>query len=1053
MERIAMKRLTAFATMALAAAALSQVPEWENPGVFDVGTEPPHASFIPCPDPETAAAFDPSLSPAVLSLDGTWKFRWCRNPFEVPAGFEAEAFDASAWDDLPVPSNWQVFGANHGRSYDPPVFSNIRHPFPADPPRVPHGDNPTGLYRREFELPAAWAGGRVFLHFAGVQSAMALWVNGRKAGYSEDAFTPAEFDVTPFVKPGRNVIAAEVLHISDGSYLEDQDYWRLSGIFREVFLSARSGVFLRDAAVRTDLDSLYRDADLSVTAVLANRSGRKAGLHTVVATLRDGRGAPVFVKRMTVRALAAGAEAALTLTQRVADPLKWTAETPNLYTLTLQVMDPALRPLEAAALRVGFREVEIRRGLLLVNGRPVKFRGVNRHEFDPDHGRVVSAERMLEDVRLMKRHNVNAVRTSHYPNRPQWLDLCDRYGLYVIGEANVESHELWEKGRLIGEWPEWRAAFTARGIDMVGRDRNHPSVVMWSMGNETGWGANFDSMYAAMKRLDPTRPVHYESKTPAYASVPSRYDVISTMYPSVDEILRLMRADTTRPVVICEYAHAMGNSTGNLYKYWDAFNAHPRLQGAFVWDWVDQALRQKAPDGGVWWNFLNAVDGANAGDGLVNADRTPQPELLTVKKHYQNAAFELSDPGRGVLRVVNRFDFTNLNAADLVIERIEGGSPVARGGLTLDVPPGGSVDIPLPLVAAPAGRAETFLNVSLRLKEKTDWAEAGHEIAWEQFALGPAPGRAGAAPAARPRVRTTGETVEVSGPGFTVRFDRASSALVSLTAGGRELISGPVRPNFFRVPTDNDEGGGGASFAARWRAAGLDRLVPSAGGLTVEKTGRNTVVVTARNRWTGTGAAFDCEQAYEIDGSGAVAVRAAVRVEGQAPPLARVGLDFSMPGEFDSLTWYGRGPQESYADRRDAARVGLYRGTVADQFFAYDMPQETGNKTDVRWMEIENGQGAGLRIEGEPLVSVNVHDFSGLALLEAKKTQRLAKDGLTHVAVDLRQMGLGGDDSWSPRVHPEFQMKEREYGFSFRLVLISDLREVNFTQEQKNPMP
>jgi len=1034
-------RFFSMPALALALSASAAAPEWENPAVTDVGTEPPRASFHPYPDVSGALTFEPEKSACCLSLNGAWKFKWCRNPFETPDGFFNAGFDASSWDDLPVPSNWQVYGQNHGRNYDKPFFSNIKHPFPADPPRVPRDNNPTGLYRTVFTLPDSWKERLVFLNFGGVQSAFYLWINGRQVGYSEDAFTPAEFNVTAFLRPGENVLAAEVLHHSDGSYLEDQDYWRLAGIFRDVELTARPPAYLRDFQATADLDGQYRDAMLTVKAVIRNGGANAITPHSVVVQLTDGRGKPILAKTLLSKGkVRPGQDAVLSLTERIADPLKWTAETPNLYTLTLQLLDYNLKTLEATAIQIGFRKVEIRGGLLLLNGQAIKFKGTNRHEFDPDNGRVVSRETMIKDLLLMKQNNINAVRTSHYPNTPVWYDLCDQIGMYLIGEANIESHELWEKGRYIADWPEWKNAFVSRGIAMVERDKNHPSVLLWSMGNETGLGRNFDSTYAVMKRIDPVRPIHYESKSPAYASTLSKYDIISTMYPRVNEIFRLMRADTTRPVIICECPHAMGNSVGNLSDYWNAIYAHPRLQGAFVWDWVDQALREKAPDGGVRWNFLNLSDGANAGDGLVNADRTPQPELLTVKKQYQNVKFEALNPASGKIRITNRFYFTNLKIAALDWSLTENGIQVRSGSLGApDVPPGGSTEETIPLGYEPKPGVEAFLNLSMKLRDKSDWANAGHEIAWEQFVLpgdskSPAPEKAVPIPA--PKIRDTKETVEVSGTDFSLLFDKNAGGLVAYRYQGRELIAGLVKPNFWRVPTDNDEGGGRSGFASRWRDAGLDRLTLTPGAVLAEKSGEDKVRVTVQNRLNGKGVQFACTGVYEVDGSGNVSVLNTVQIEGDAPPLAKVGVSFTMPGAFDSLAWYGRGPQESYWDRLDAVPVGLYGGRVSDQFFAYDMPQENGNKTDVRWMTLTDRDGFGLRIQGEPLLSVNVHDFSDAALLKAKETQRIVKDGNIHVSVDLHQMGLGGDDSWSPRVHPEFQLKEKKYEYSFVLMPI-----------------
>lgn len=1031
-------RLFCLPALVLALSAYAGIPEWQNPEVTDLGTEAPHASFCPYPDAAGALTFEPEKSACRLSLNGVWKFKWCRNPFETPNGFFDAGFDASSWDDLPVPSNWQVYGQNHGRNYDKPFFSNIRHPFPADPPKVPRDNNPTGLYRTVFTLPENWNNRLVFLNFGGVQSAFYLWINGRQVGYSEDAFTPAEFNITAFLKPGENELAAEVLCHSDASYLEDQDYWRFAGIFRDVELTARPFAYIRDFQATTDLDGLYQDAELTVKVTLRNGGAEAVKRHSAVVRLSDEQGRPVLARTLlSTGKIGPEQDAVLSLTERIANPLKWTAETPNLYTLTVQLLDPDLKTLETAAVRIGFREVSIRNGLLLLNGQAIKFKGANRHEFDPDNGRVLSRETMIRDLVLMKQNNVNAVRTCHYPDTPAWYDLCDQFGIYLIGEANIESHELWEKGRYIADWPEWKNAFVSRGIAMVERDKNHPSVLLWSMGNETGLGRNFDSMYVAMKRIDPGRPIHYESKNPAYAPTLSKYDIISTMYPSVDGILRLMLADTTRPVVICECPHAMGNGVGNLSDYWDTIYAHSRLQGSFVWDWVDQALREKAPDGGVWWNFLNLSDGANAGDGLVNADRTPQPELLTVKRQYQNVKFEAPDPASGKIRINNRFYFTNLNTLTLDWSLIEDGSQVRSGSLgALDVASGGSVEAVVPLGYEPKPGVEAFLNLSMKLREKSAWAGAGHEIAWEQIALpvpvkSPVPEMTDSGPA--PKIHETKEVLEVTGKEFSLLFDKTAGGLVAYRYKGRELIAGLVKPNFWRVPTENDEGGGRSSFAARWREAGLDRLTLVPGAVRAEKSGKDRVRVTVQNRMTGKGVRFDCTGVFEVYASGNVSVRNTVQVEGDAPPLGRVGMAFTVPGAYDSLAWYGRGPQESYWDRLDAARVGLYHGRVEDQFFAYDMPQENGNKTDVRWMELTDDDGFGLRIHGEPLLSVNVHDFSDAALLKAKGTQRIVKDGNIHVSVDLHQMGLGGDDSWSPRVHQEFQLKEKKYEYSFTL--------------------
>ena len=628
--------------------------------------ERPRATFIPYATREDALSRDRARSAYFRLLSGSWRFRWVENPFAVPAGFEQPGFDDGAWDTLPVPSNWQVVAANENRPYDRPFFTNIKHPFKADPPRVPHDKNPTGLYRTRFEVPGEWKGRRVFVHFAGVQSAYYVWLNGQRLGYREDAFTPGEFDVTRHLRPGSNVLAVEVLHHSDGSYLEDQDYWRLAGIFRDVFLLAQPVVRLRDFVVRTDLDAAHRDATLELQTTIENGSAAPASGHSVTASLLDPEGREVWKGTLTpAGATPPGKETDARVSAPIPAPRLWSAEAPSLYTLVLEHRGSTGKVEEVVSTRIGFREVEIRGGQLLVNGVAVKFKGANRHEFDPDHGRVVSRERMLQDIRLMKQNNFNAVRTSHYPNDTQWLDLCDEYGLYVVDEANVESHELWEKKVYIADFPEWTGAFVARGVAMVERDKNHPSVTYWSMGNETGLGRSFDAMYAAMKAIDPTRPIHYESRNPPYAPTLSSYDVISTMYPTVDHVLDLMNQDPKRPVIICEYAHSMGNSLGNFYKYWDAYWRYPRLQGGFTWDWVDQALRHPGPNGKALWNWVNTSDGANGNDGLVNADRTPQPEILEARRIQQPVKVEAVDLAAGRLRVTNRYDFADLSGLDV----------------------------------------------------------------------------------------------------------------------------------------------------------------------------------------------------------------------------------------------------------------------------------------------------------------------------------------------------------------------------------------------------
>jgi beta-galactosidase len=1023
----------------LAASQLAwSAAEWEDPAIFAVGTEQPRAAFVPHATRESALSGERANSPNLLLLNGDWRFRWVRSPFEVRPGFEQPDYADADWDILPVPSNWQVVGANEGRPYDRPFFSNIKMPFKADPPHVPHDDNPVGLYRTHFEVPAGWKGDRVLLHFAGVQSAYYVWLNGQRVGYREDAFTPGEFDITSHLRSGRNVLAVQVMHHSDGSYLEDQDYWRLAGIFRDVYLLAQPQVRLRDFSVRTDLDAQFRSATLELGVALQNRSDTPANGHHVVALLLDGNGAEVTTVELKPAAeFAAGSEARLTSTVMVSAPRLWSAETPNLYTLVLEHRDGAGKLLEAIAQKIGFREVAIADGQLLVNGVAVKFKGVNRHEFDPDHGRVISRERMVQDILLMKQHNFNAVRTSHYPNDPLWLQLTDELGLYVIDEANVESHELWEKGVYIADDPAWTDAFEARGVAMVERDKNHPSIVLWSMGNETGLGRGFDAMYAAMKAIDTTRPIHYEARNPAYAPTLSSYDIISTMYPSVDHILDLMTQDATRPVIICEYAHTMGNGLGNFRDYWDAFDKYPRLQGGFTWDWVDQALRHPGPDGRMVWNWVNTSDGANANDGLVNADRTPQPELQEAKHVMQPVKIDFVDVDAGQLRIRNAYDFIDLSGLQLSWRLLADGVEVQSGQYAgaLDIPARKDREIVLPYQVGriPAGH-EGILEVRFTLREDQPWAARGHEVAWAQVAVEnrsyvpPTAVSAGLSPL---QVKQDGKRISISGARFAAEF--AGGSLVSYRWDGTERLAGPLLPNVWRVPTDNDEGGGKASFAHRWRQAGLDRLQFIAQAPGVEQLPDGSVRVTTESRASGTAAALDLQTGYVVSPDGTVAVTGRFAADGAFPPLPRVGFQVQLPGSFDTVEWYGRGPHESYSDRKEGARIGRYSARVADLHFPHVMAQENGNHVDTRWVRVANAAGEGLMVTATNRFDFAVHDYTDAALLASKTSQVIERDGRVTLKIDLAQMGLGGDDSWSPRVHPQFRLTDPEYKFAFEL--------------------
>ena len=1026
--------------------------EWQDPAIIDVNTEPPHATLIPFADAASAERGQREQSSYFQLLNGTWQFHWAQGPNDTPEDFYRTDYDASGWDEIPVPSNWQLLG-----DYDGPIYTNINHPFPADPPRVPTDTNSVGSYRTTFNVPDAWQEKQLFLHFAGVQSAMYLWVNGQRVGYSEDSMTPAEFNVTEFVQPGSNTLAVQVINWSDGSYLEDQDFWRMSGIFRDVFLFATPAVHLRDYAFVTDLDDSYTNATANLRLHLTNYADSNFRRHNVRVVLLDAQQDTVLKDQIAVeKPVPAGQEMVIEASYDVPNPALWSAEQPYLYQLTLSLEDANGSTTEVISSRVGFREVIIENGQFLVNGVPIYFKGVNRHELDPEKGRVISEASMRQDIELMKQHNINAVRTSHYPNDPRWYALTDEYGLYVIDEANVESHQLWNEGRSPVLDTAWQAAFVARGVAMAERDKNHPSIVMWSLGNETGDGPNTQAMADTLRRLDPTRPIHYESSEKEnYGKVPSGYDVIANMYARTDQMIAFHAQDTTRPIILCEYAHAMGNSLGNLQDYWDVIEAYPRMQGGFIWDWVDQGLKKTTDEGTAYWAYGGDFgDFPNDGDfcinGLVFPDRTPQPEILEAKKVFQYVKVEpVSLPNRR-FRITNAYHFSNLGALTVDWEVLRDGEVWQSGTLgSLALAPGESQVVRIPVKAMiRQNDAEYLLTLSFVLNEATPWAEAGHEVAWEQFSLSKrAPLAAQVDLDAMPSLgfQQADGKIQITGSNFTAVFDERVGGLTSLMFEQQELMTVPLLPNVWRAPTDNDEGGGEQSFAYRWRGAGLDQATFVPESVTARQLNERAVRVSVKGSMQGEETADDLlmyEGVYTVYGSGDIVLESRFQVAQDAPPLPKVGLQLKVPGGMDQLAWYGRGPHETYADRLTGAKIARYEGSVAEQYTPYVLPQENGNKTQVRWVTLTNADGVGLFASGWPtnLLNVSAHQYDLKEFDQATHTYQVKPTDRVTLNLDYAQMGLGGDDSWTPATHKEYLLDSTSYSYRVRLRPV-DLRQ------------
>ena len=1017
-----------------AARAADEPAEWENPAIFKIGTELPHATMTAFPS--TAAATQPvSRSPWRQSLNGPWKFHFVPKPADRPKDFYKPEFDVSQWKEIPVPSNWEMHG------YGVPIYVNIKYPFsPVKPPFIPHDNNPVGSYRRTFTLPADWAGRHVFLHFGGVNSAFYVWVNGQKVGYAEDSRTPSEFNITKYLKPGENTLAVEVYRWCDGSYLEDQDFWRLSGIFRDVYLFSTADLHIRDFWVKTDLDEKYQDATLEVNVKLCNY-GKQAAVANFDFSLVEKAAmsehhAPETIALARAEAeakVAPGEDASLDFKQPVVNPRKWSAETPNLYTLLLTLKDAAGKTLEVVPCRIGFREVELKDGNLLINGRRVLLKGVNRHEHEPDAGQAIGEKSMIRDIELMKQFNVNAVRTSHYPNDERWYELCDLYGLYLIDEANVESHGA----QYLAKDPAWKDMHLDRTIRMVERDKNHPSVIIWSLGNEAGMGENFTATSNWIRGRDKTRPVHYEQAGHGPAT-----DIICPMYPPPRALEDYGKKAQSRPMILCEYAHAMGNSTGDTWSYWKSIYQYKPLQGAFVWDWVDQQMRKTLPDGrkilaygGDFGPPGTPTDDNFCCNGLVDAERTPKPGLYEIKKVYQYIRTSPVDLAKGQVEVWNNYEFIDLGFVEARWEVKADDKSIEHGMFDIsNIAPGEKkvVTIPYKLPKAEPG-VEYWLELSYRLKSDTPWAKAGHEVAWEQFKLPVSADMKPAEVTSLPELKVDDNTssrgeIAVSGKGFKIRFDKPTATIKSWQRGGVELVKDGPRPDFWRCPTDNDRGNKMPQRCGIWRDTGT-KWKPV--GQQVD-FGPSATQVSFNGPLTDVEGTFAVT--YRVLGSGDVIVEASYKGgDKKLPEMPRFGMQLQMPPGFEQIAWYGRGPQESEWDRTIGYRIGLYRGTVDEQFFPYSEPQEFGNKTDVRWMTVTNKDGVGLLAVGMPTLMTCARHYLHSDIEKAKHWHEATKRDFTVVNLDNRMMGVGGDNSWGALPHEEFLLRGKEYKYGYRL--------------------
>ena len=1017
---------------------------WEDPTMIGENKELGHATLMPFDNLDQALIGDRLASAHFLSLNGAWKFNWVSKPDERPKEFFNLDYNVNGWDNIDVPSSWQLEG------YGQPIYTNVKHPFPdPQPPTPPTDNNPVGSYRRTFIMPDTWTDGQIILHFDGVKSAFFIWINGEKVGYSQGSMTPAEFNITSYLMPGENSIAVQVFRWSDAAFIEDQDFWRLSGIYRDVYLMHVPDVHIRHYKAIAELTDNYQNGLLSLTTHLSNYSTSKKQI-LFEGYLFNKAQQEIGVVKSTRQELRSDTEKKLDFSLEVNDISQWSAEIPHLYTLVLSLKDLESNITEYVSCRIGFRSVELKNGQMLVNGKPIIIKGVNRHEHDPVTGRTVSDGSMIADIKLMKKFNVNAVRTSHYPNHPRWYELCDEYGLYLYDEANLESHAFWSK---FTQDSTWEKAFLERAQRMVLRDVNHPSIITWSLGNEAGYGSNHDVMADWIREYDPSRLIHYEGKEPGYGPLPNHYDIIANMYPSVDLMIRLHDENPERPVILCEYSHAMGNSNGNIFKYWDAIYKYPRIQGAFIWDWVDQGLLRTDENGSYYvygGDFGEELhDGNFCINGVVSPDRQPHPALHEIKYHMQNVkvTWDGKDPNKFLLE--NRYFFQSLDHLDGEWELLDNGNILTKGAIsTFNIPPGEKVPLDLQVFTKSRKRSldhEYAVNFKFSLNEETTWAPSGYLMASDQVIIQEniqfLKNQESSSNFSPINVERSDSYIKVRASGRYFIFDQGSGELMQVTLNDQDMLRTPFSHNIWRAPTDNDGGGDDKSFASRWLEAGYNNLHRKLETIDVEELNDKIIKVRVVEKHSSDKGEINLEIVYTIFGNGDLHLDVQSNVDSILPVLPKLGITFKIPEEFSYLKWYGRGPHESYSDRKHGAFLGVYDGQVSDQYFPYIRPQENGNKTDVRWATLSNKTNSGIIIFGLPRFNLSTHHYTLENLTNATHTYMVKEEGPITVNIDHKIMGLGGDDSWNPRTHEEYLVKPGLYHFSYILRFTDDIDE------------
>lgn len=1025
---------------------------FENPAIQEINRMPMRANYFPYENADLAKAGDTAHSSRYLSLNGMWRFHWVNKPELLAKDFYAVNYDDKSWVDFPVPANWEFKG------YGIPIYTNIPYEFAPknpNPPDIPdENDQPTAGYRKTFTLPVAWKGMKVYLHLGAVKSAFRLYVNGKEVGLGKDSKLESEFDLTNYLTEGNNLIALEVRRWTDASFLECQDFWRLSGITRDCYLYARPQVHFYDFFAKPSLINNFKDGNLDLEIQAWNESAEQHGNYKIKLQLFDNNGNTIIdtVQKTYGLKRSNGSKTELHFHNSFADAKQWTAEIPNLYKLQLTLLTDKDEVVEVISKKIGFRNIEIKNAQLLVNGKPVYIKGVNRHETDPYTNQVVSHERMLQDITEMKKMNINAVRDCHYPDDAYWYDLCNEYGLYMIDEANIETHGMgYNIESTLANNPIWEYAHLLRMKRMVLRDKNNPCIIMWSMGNEAGNGNNFYEGYHLIKGMDPSRPIHYER-----AELDWNTDVFCPMYPDPSYLVKYAKSNPDRPLIMCEYAHAMGNTDGNFKDYWDIIESYPSLQGGFIWDWVDQGMelikngKKVWGYGGDWGPPGTPSDNNFLCNGLVAPDRVWNPHAYEVRKVYQNIKFKLVNAKEGKLEVKNGYFFKDLSNYKLEFELYENGVSIGGGEyVDFNTQPGKSelIDIKekfngrstklLPLDKLDPSK-EYYLRVKMQLVNDEGLLKAGTELAWDEFKL--TDGSRFNYAASKEKINIAKDdaaTLELKNKNFSLVFDKQTGNITSYKANGKSIFAEGPQPNFWRPPTDNDYGANFQKQLIEWKDAGTNAKLTSINSTAQNAEGWATVTVEK----TLLNGDATLTQQFMIDGKGAIKITNAFHAEkGKHHMLMKFGNHMQLPTDFVNIQWYGRGPWENYQDRKAASFVGLYSGAIKDQYYPYIRPQESGNKTDVRWATLTRKDGSGIRIAAtDTLLNIIALPYSPDQLFSGPEKQQmhsgeLEPDKNIHLDVDLQQMGVGGINSWGSWPLEQYRMPYKDYRYSYLIV-------------------